>query len=83
MRLDMEPAPLMLGFILGPMLEENFRRAMLLSRGSFVAFVERPISATLLGVIAMVVMWQVWGAMRKGRGSAVATTTEAVAPANG
>ena len=44
MRLDMDPAPLMLGFILGPMLEENFRRAMLLSRGQFSAFVSRPIS---------------------------------------
>jgi hypothetical protein len=39
LRLDLDAAPLMLGFILGPMLEENFRRAMLLSRGSFSAFV--------------------------------------------
>ncbi len=59
LRLDMEPAPLLLGFILGPMLEENFRRAMLLSRGSFSAFVTRPISATLLSVIGVLVVWQV------------------------
>jgi putative tricarboxylic transport membrane protein len=58
MRLDMDPAPLMLGFILGPMLEENFRRAMLLSRGQFSAFVSRPISGTLLGLIALFVLWQ-------------------------
>jgi len=58
MRLDLDAAPLMLGFILGPMLEENFRRAMLLSRGHFGAFVTRPISGTLLALIALVVVWQ-------------------------
>ena len=59
LRLDMEPAPLILGFILGPMLEENFRRAMLLSRGTFGVFFTRPISATLLSVIGALVVWQV------------------------
>ncbi len=58
MRLDLDAAPLMLGFILGPMLEENFRRAMLLSRGSFSTFVTRPISGTLIGLIALFVVWQ-------------------------
>ena len=58
MRLKLDPAPLMLGFILGPMLEETFRRAMLLSRGSFSAFVTRPISATLLALIALFIVWQ-------------------------
>ena len=43
-----EPAPFMLGFILGPLMEENFRRAMYLSRGDPLVFVERPISALLL-----------------------------------
>jgi len=59
MRLDMEPSPLMLGFILGPMLEENFRRALLISRGNFSAFLTRPISGTLLGLIMLFVVWQV------------------------
>jgi TctA family transporter len=58
MRLDLDAAPLMLGFILGPMLEEYFRRAMLLSRGDFSTFVTRPISGTLLGLIAVFVVWQ-------------------------
>jgi putative tricarboxylic transport membrane protein len=49
----------MLGFILGPMLEENFRRAMLLSRGSFGSFMTRPISGTLLSLIGIFVAWQV------------------------
>jgi putative tricarboxylic transport membrane protein len=47
-KFDCEPAPLMLGFILGPLLEENFRRAMVLSRGSPAVFFARPISCGLL-----------------------------------
>jgi TctA family transporter len=66
-RLDMDAAPLMLGFILGPMLEENFRRAMLLSRGSFSAFVARPISATLIGLIAVFIVWQFISFVMKAR----------------
>jgi len=58
LRLELDPAPLMLGFILGPMLEENFRRALLLSRGSFTTFVTRPISATFFSIIAIFVLWQ-------------------------
>jgi TctA family transporter len=59
LRLDLDPPPLMLGFILGPMLEENFRRALLLSRGSFTTFVTRPIAGTLLGLIALFVIWNI------------------------
>jgi len=47
-KLGCEPAPLLLGFILGPMMEENLRRALLLSRGSWAVFVTRPISLGLL-----------------------------------
>lgn len=43
-----EPAPMLIGFILGPMMEEFFRRAMLLSRGDPMVFLERPGSAALL-----------------------------------
>jgi len=59
MRLELDPPPLMLGFILGPMLEENFRRALLLSRGSFKTFVTRPISGTLLALVALFVVWNI------------------------
>jgi len=58
MRLGLEAAPLMLGFILGPMLEEYFRRALLLSRGNFGTFFTRPISGTLLALIGIFVAWQ-------------------------
>jgi TctA family transporter len=47
-KLGMEPAPLLLGFILGPMMEENLRRTLLLSRGDASVFVTRPLSACLL-----------------------------------
>lgn len=47
-KLRCEPAPLLLGFVLGPMMEENLRRAMLLSRGDPSVFVTRPLSLTLL-----------------------------------
>jgi TctA family transporter len=57
-KLRMEPAPLLIGFVLGPMMEEHLRRAMLLSRGDVMVFFERPISATLLaiGFIALATM---------------------------
>ena len=47
-KLGTEPAPLLLGFILGPMMEENLRRALLLSRGDWTTFMSRPLSAGLL-----------------------------------
>ena len=49
-----EPAPMLIGFVLGPMMEEFFRRAMLLSRGDPMIFLERPGSAALLGAAAVV-----------------------------
>ena len=58
MRLGLEAAPLMLGFILGPMLEEYFRRQLLISRGDFTSFLTRPISGTLLAMIALFMVWQ-------------------------
>jgi len=73
-RLEMDAAPLMLGFILGPMLEENFRRALLISRGSFGAFFTRPISGTLLGLIGVFIVWQVVAFMRQSRKGPVAQT---------
>ncbi|MFN8867045.1 MAG: tripartite tricarboxylate transporter permease [Pseudomonadota bacterium] len=66
-KLGCEPAPLLLGFILGPMMEENLRRALLLSRGSWQTFVERPLSAALLLAAAALVVIVMLPAMRKRR----------------
>jgi len=55
-KLGMEPAPLLLGFILGPMMEENLRRALLLSRGDWSVFVTRGLSATLLAMAALLLL---------------------------
>jgi len=64
MALNFPIAPILLGYVLGPMVEENFRRAMLLSRGHFSIFIERPISATILAVIVLLLAAQVFFAMR-------------------
>jgi TctA family transporter len=66
-KLECEPAPLILGFILGPLMEENLRRAMLLSRGSPMTFIERPISAVMLAVAAFLLVITVLPAVRKTR----------------
>jgi putative tricarboxylic transport membrane protein len=55
-KLGCEPAPLLLGFILGPMMEENLRRALLLSRGDWSVLVTRPLSAGLLAAALLLVV---------------------------
>ena len=67
MKLRCEPAPLLLGFVLGPMLEENLRRAMILGRGDPTTFLTRPISATLLVMTVIVLVVVLLPAIRKKR----------------
>lgn len=55
-KMGFQPAPLILGFVLGPMLEENFRRSMLLARGDLTAFLSHPVSAVCLGFCALIVL---------------------------
>ncbi len=55
-KLGCEPAPLLLGFVLGPMLEENLRRAMIISRGDATVFFTRPLSAALMFVAVCVLV---------------------------
>jgi TctA family transporter len=57
-------APLLLGFVLGPLVEENLRRALLLSRGDMMTFIERPISASILAVTAVLLIWAVWSSIK-------------------
>jgi len=66
LKLRFEPAPLLLGFVLGPMMEENLRRAMLLSRGDPSTFIERPISAVVLGLCALLLLWTAYAALKRG-----------------
>ena len=66
-KLECEPAPLLLGFILGPMMEENLRRALLLSRGDPTVFATRPLSAVLLGMALLLLLIVVTPAIRKKR----------------
>ena len=62
-----EPAPMLLGFVVGPMLEENLRRALLLSGGDATVFVTRPISATLLASCALLMVVMLLPALRRKR----------------
>ena len=66
-KLDCEPAPLLLGFVLGPLLEEHLRRALIISRGDPMTFIERPISAGLLAVAAIAIVVSLLPAIRKKR----------------
>jgi putative tricarboxylic transport membrane protein len=69
-KLDCEPAPLLLGFILGPMMEEYLRRALILSRGDPMIFVTRPISAAMLLLSLLALIAVVLPAIRRTRGAA-------------
>ena len=55
-----EPAPVLLGFVLGPLLEDNFRRTMLLYSGDFTIFLTRPISAVLVACSAFLIIFSIW-----------------------
>jgi TctA family transporter len=69
-KLDCEPAPLILGYILGPLMEENLRRAMLLARGDASTFLTKPISAALLAIAALLLLLVIAPTIRKGRSEA-------------
>jgi TctA family transporter len=56
LKLECEPAPLILGFVLGPMMEENLRRALLISRGDPIVFIEEPISLAFLIASALLLI---------------------------
>src|SRR5262249_6880003 len=63
--LDFPVAPILLGYVLGPLVEENFRRAMLLARGDLTTFLQRPISAAFIGLCPFLVVGQWFFALRR------------------
>ena len=69
-KLGCEPAPFLLGFVLGPMMEENFRRASRLSKGNLAVFFTRPISLALLVLAAMLLLVMLAPAIRQKRDEA-------------
>ncbi len=70
-KMKLEPAPLLIGFVLGPMMEEHLRRAMLLSRGDVTVFIDRPISATMLAIAAIALLAMLLPNLRKGKEAAL------------
>ena len=77
--LDFPVSPIVLGYVLGPMLEENFRRALLLSRGDLATFIQRPISAWFITACALLILAQVVAYARRLRIPAPVATTEPLA----
>jgi TctA family transporter len=67
LRLGFHPAPILLGFVLGPRFEENFRRAMLISRGDILVFIERPISAVFITLCAILIGSQIYFRLKGGK----------------
>ena len=67
-KLEMEPAPLLLGFVLGPMMEENLRRSMLMGRGDPSLFLTRPISLGFLIATVLILIVMALPAINKRRG---------------
>jgi TctA family transporter len=59
----MQPAPLLLGFVLGPMMEDNLRRTMIISRGEFSVFLHRPIAAAFILLTLALLAWALWNAI--------------------
>jgi putative tricarboxylic transport membrane protein len=66
-KLGLEPAPMLLGFVLGRLMEEKLRQALALSEGSFMTFVERPVSAVLLAIAAVIMVIAVLPAVSRKR----------------
>lgn len=66
-RLGFEPAPLLLGIVLGPMVEENFRRALLLSRGDMTVFITRPISGVCVTIAFLIVAFVIYRRLGRRR----------------
>jgi len=66
-RFGFEVTPLVLAFVLGPMMEENLRRAILMSYGDPLVFVEEPISAAILVVAALMLLIAILPTIRRGR----------------
>lgn len=64
LRLGFHPAPMLLGFVLGPRFEQNFRQAMQMSRGDLSVFLDRPISAAFLAVTALLLLGQLYAGWR-------------------
>jgi len=82
--LGFHPAPILLGFVLGSRFEENFRRAMLISRGDLMTFIDRPISAAFLALSVLLIALQIYVRLRPRKAplipAAVSNAAEAPQP---
>jgi putative tricarboxylic transport membrane protein len=73
-KLKFDLGPLLLAFVLGPIMERSLRQALLMSNGKFEIFVSKPISGALLGVAVLFVLYNIWAARKKKRETQVKAT---------
>lgn len=81
--LDFPVAPILLGFVLGPLVEDNFRRALLLSRGNMAVFLQHPISAGFIGASALLIAGRLFfwlRGLRRGEAAGVTAMMPEVPP---
>ncbi len=76
--LGFHPAPVLLGFVLGPRFEENFRRALLIARGDLTVFIERPISAVFIGLCVLLIAGQIYVRLRRPKENALLMADQAL-----
>jgi len=65
LRFRFHPAPVLLGFILGPLMEENLRRSLVISRGEITVFLDRPVSVALLSLTLLLIFMPLLKAMAR------------------
>jgi TctA family transporter len=76
--LDFEPAPMLIGFILGPMVEQNFRRSLVLTQGDFTELLTRPVTAFFLVGTAILLLWMIVSGVRNMRKRSTSTNASKV-----
>jgi putative tricarboxylic transport membrane protein len=72
--LGFPPAPLLIGMVLGPLMEEHLRRALVLSQGDFAVFVQRPISGSFMAFTFVLLAWALWSLVRGPKAARAAET---------
>ncbi|OGA42680.1 MAG: hypothetical protein A3G25_02360, partial [Betaproteobacteria bacterium RIFCSPLOWO2_12_FULL_63_13] len=78
--LGFSPAPLLLGLVLGPLMEEHMRRALVLSQGDFMTFVNRPVAGSFMAFTFLILISMIWTTIKEARGTTKRATSRTDSP---
>ena len=78
--LGFSPAPLLLGLVLGPLMEEHMRRALVLSQGDFMTFVNRPVAGSFMAFTFLILIYMIWTTIKEARGTTKRATSRTDSP---